>query len=49
MGNIIAGLIEEKFLDKNIQNANIKELKINYKIVEELEIKTLKDLRIGAK
>ena len=49
LGNMIADLIKGKILDQNIQNTNVKELKINYKIAEELGITIPKDLKVGAK
>ena len=38
LGNMIADLIEGKKLEKNIQNTNIKELKVNDAVLKELSI-----------
>ena len=47
LGNMIADLIEGKKLEKNIQNTNIKELKINDEVVKEFGIVIPENIKRG--
>ena len=47
LGNMIADLIEGKKLEKNIQNTNIKELKINDEVVREFGIVIPENIKRG--
>jgi len=47
LGNMIADLIEGKKLEKNIQNTNIKELKINDKVVREFGVVIPENIKLG--
>lgn len=47
LGNMIADLIEGKKLKKNIQNTNIKELKINDEVVKEFGIVIPENIKRG--
>jgi len=49
LGNMIADLIEGKKLEKNIQNTNIKELKINDEVVKEFGIVIPENIKLGEK
>ncbi len=47
LGNMIADLIEGKRLEKNIQNTNIKELKVNDAVLKELGIVIPENIKLG--
>ncbi len=47
LGNMIADLIEGKKLEKNIQNTNIKELKLNDAVVKELGVVIPENIKWG--
>ena len=47
LGNMIADLIEGKKLEKNIQNTNIKELKVNDAVLKELGIVIPENIKLG--
>lgn len=47
LGNMIADIIEGKELGENIQNTNIKELKINDEMVKEFDIVIPKNIKLG--
>ena len=47
LGNMIADLIEGKKLEKNIQNTNIKELKLNDEVVKELGVVIPENIKWG--
>jgi len=49
LGNMIADLIEGKKLEKNIQNTNIKELKVNDAVLKELGIVIPENIKLGEK
>ena len=47
LGNMIADLIEGKKLEKNIQNTNIKELKVNDEKVKEFGVVIPENIKLG--
>ncbi len=47
LGHMIADLIEGKKLEKNIQNTNIKELKVNDEVVKEFGIVIPENIKLG--